>query len=65
MTNGELFQRAKERVSELNYAADTMPKDSVEQREAIARYEEAKVFLELIADTLTTEIAERYDPNRC
>lgn len=53
MTLGELFQRAKERVSELNLAIDTLPEYSRERAEAEGRYEEAKVFLDLIAEVVS------------
>ena len=64
MTIGQLFQRSKERISELNLACDSIDPTTPEFHEACGRYEEAKVFGELIAEALSDSIDARDDEAR-
>ncbi len=52
MTIGELYQMARERVSTLNEAIDSIKPGTPSFDEATGRYEEAKVFLVLIGSAI-------------
>jgi len=66
MTIGELFQRAKERYSELDAACNSMyVPEAVEQStaylEAAARLAETNVWLDLIGGVVADEIEDRHE----